>query len=80
VLYKHPKGIRIVKQTEWTYWDGGNCPVPKGLLSDVVLRNGSKYCGDIQKKNWSHICGQNDIIAYRITGVAEGYTDEESLV
>jgi hypothetical protein len=69
------KKLRLAEQTKWTAWTGGKCPVPEGCAGKVILRGGSIL--DVEPGlDWRH--GEPimaDIIAYRITGVAPGYTD-----
>lgn len=76
--------LRLIEQTDFTYWSGGECPVPEGVLLEVVFRD-----GDIQFINkeslvmmlrWDHTGRGSDIIAYRITGLTDGYTDNLSEV
>ena len=56
--------------SDWIEWNGGECPVPKGTLVDVLYRSagiktsvaaGGKYAHD-----WADDDMGRDIIAYRI--------------
>lgn len=80
----HIGHLRIVPQTRWTYHDGGECPVPEGLVVDVITRAGDLGCGigNDSDLSWSDSASDDDIIAYRITGVdrAGGWTDDPSEV
>jgi hypothetical protein len=69
--------LRIAEQTEFTYWAGGECPLPDGLHIGFVLRDGST-CDVVHASRlcWSHRSGANDCIAYRIIGLADGWTDD----
>ena len=69
--------VRIAEQKEFTYWGGGECPLPQGLICEVIRRDGTK---DITASGpvdgfWCHCRNDLDIIAYRILGVARGWTD-----
>lgn len=69
--------IRLIENPEFTYWPGGDCPLPEGVMVEVVVRDGDK----ITKKEaivylWTNTKSYHDIIAYRIVGVAEGWSAE----
>lgn len=62
------------RMNRWHSWQGGDCPVPEGFIGDILLRNG------VQSKNkklccwkWVHSGNYSDIIAFRVTGLADGY-------
>jgi hypothetical protein len=71
--------LRLKEQTQFTYWGGGECPVPEGVVGQVIFRKGniggqqdiSKYGGHL----WAHHNNFADTIAYRITGLADEWTD-----
>jgi hypothetical protein len=72
--------LRLAEQTQFTYWGGGECPVPEGVVVEAILRDGDKYKNPT---SWRHAiindephCG--DVIAYRIIGLASDYTDNPS--
>jgi hypothetical protein len=72
-----PSKLRLKEQTEFTYWPGGECPVPEGVRTEVIYRDGVKkraYLSDVPHL-WKHERQDSDIIAYRITGLADGFTD-----
>ncbi|MGL4232663.1 MAG: hypothetical protein ACRCWJ_14965 [Casimicrobium sp.] len=78
--------IKITPQERWTAWTGGDCPVPEGLLVELVSRDSTHQVNskNVRRKWWGHYlagskCSGIDIIAYRILGLAEGWTDDESL-
>lgn len=55
-------------------WNGGKCPIPEGLMINVVFRNGQlanivDYCGE----RWVHLKRELDIIQFTVTGIKEGY-------
>jgi hypothetical protein len=73
--------MRLAKQVKWTAWLGGECPVPEGCEVRVVCR-GLHYNlapgKALEEKYWTWNTENNydyDIIAYRITGVDDGWTD-----
>ena len=93
VVYAWPEAVlRITEQKEFTYWGGGACPVPDGVRVEVVLRR--RYGqGDrapttefiyvdrnTGTTHWPHDGTDSDIIAYRILGLAYGWTDDPELV
>jgi hypothetical protein len=51
--------------------------VPEGVVVEVVLRqwNAPKEYTSPENVGWSHDNFDGDIIAYRITGLADGWTD-----
>jgi hypothetical protein len=69
--------LQLAEQTEFTYWGGGECPVPKGVDVECALRGKSTFRATMHsdKFRWVHLDVDSDIIAYRITGLAEGWTD-----
>lgn len=73
--------LRIAEQREFIYWDGGDCPLPEGLHVEVVRRTGNKHRVNTSTPDsvleWNHTSDvpQFHVIAYRILGVAPGYTD-----
>lgn len=71
--------LRIIEQKDFTYWGGGVCPVPAGVVVEVVMRN--KRVEEYQAIGcrWSHDVYEKDIIAYRLVGLAEGWTDDPEL-
>jgi hypothetical protein len=75
------RSLRLAEQTEFTYWGGGECPVPEGVVVEVIWDDRTKERAvgkDEAILQWSHdtYCASNKIItAYRITGLADGWTD-----
>jgi hypothetical protein len=70
--------LRLAEQTKFTYWGGGDCPVPDSTTFEVVLRTGDKQKAVFQSQ-WQHKCNDQDqVIAYRITSLADGWTDDPS--
>lgn len=59
-------------------WSGGECPLPEGVLVRLQLR-GSIPTPDPEAKDcrWRHNGGSDDIIAYRVIGLAPGYVYPE---
>lgn len=79
------KELRIAEQTEFTYWGGGERPMPDGLMVECVTVDYFE-CGSVtfaEARCVIHSSNFNDlknIIAYRILGLAEGWTDDPALV
>lgn len=72
----NPSYLRIAEQKEFTYWGGGECPMPEGLLVEAVFRaDGPRNIAAAIVYGWKHDQGGADIIAYRITGLDDGWTD-----
>lgn len=69
------KHMRIIEQKEFTFWGGGECPVPEGVVCEVVTRRGQvlTFTNPIVQA-WTQ-WGSVDVIGYRIIGVAGGWTD-----
>jgi hypothetical protein len=67
--------IRLAEQTKPTYWEGGECPVPEGVVVEVRFRDGDKEQDLPSNFRWDHIKSDGDIIGYRIIGLADGWTD-----
>ena len=69
-------GIKLAPDQPWVVWFGGECPVPEGVMVEIVGRD-----GDIERSwsssgyRWSHDGNCGDIIAYRISGIADGWTE-----
>lgn len=56
----------------WIFWGGGACPVPEGFAFEVTCRTGVIREQE-EVTDWAHTGHGGDIIAYRITGLAEGH-------
>lgn len=56
----------------WMFWGGGACPVPEGVTFEVTCRSGAVREQE-EVSDWTHTVNIGDIIAYRITGLAEGW-------
>jgi len=79
-IHRHTSELRIAKQKEFTYWDGGDCPVPEGVRVEVALRDGLPiFVVETHEFRWTHFGTPDDIIGYRIVGVAKGWTDDPEL-
>lgn len=69
--------VRLAQQTKWAYWGGGDCPVPDGLVVEAIFRDDKnsvlKFPDQLE---WEHYKVSSDIIAYRIIGLADGWTDD----
>jgi hypothetical protein len=72
---KFSDSIRLAEQTEWTAWTGGECPVPEGCEYQWISGYGIVYYSLDTAENWGSLGGAGRVAAYRITGIAEGYTD-----
>lgn len=58
----------------WHSWQGGECPVPEGLMGTVKFRNGlTADLANYVWGDWGHTRTLEDIIAFRVTGLADGY-------
>jgi hypothetical protein len=69
--------LRLAEQTQFTYWGGGECPVPDGVVVEVTTRERVVYARESVNLIWRHDDDYlTDIIAYRITGLADGWTDD----
>jgi hypothetical protein len=70
------ENLRLAEQTEFTYWGGGECPVPEGVMVEVVIRRDDKLKKVGTDFIWFRdLILDNEIIAYRITALADGWTD-----
>ena len=69
----------LIEQAEFTYWPGGECPLPDGVMVEVIFRDGGKKTDvAVDKLRWEHFLSAreftgSDIIAYRILGLAPGW-------
>jgi hypothetical protein len=71
--------VRLKEQTQFTYWGGGDCPVPEGVVVEVVFRNKTQSTGyEAKEYHWQHVGADGDIIAYRILKLADNFTDNPS--
>lgn len=73
------RNLRLKEQTQFTYWGGGECPVPEGVVVECILRKGIKLNNCSRNLYWKHdsvVEQDRHIIAYRITGLADGWTDD----
>jgi hypothetical protein len=70
--------VRLAEQTQFTYWGGGECPVPEGVVVEVVFRDGDKTPDLADDFTWEHVKNSGDIIAYRILKLADNFTDNPS--
>jgi hypothetical protein len=68
--------LRLVEQNDFTFWGGGECPVPDGVVVEAVYRGRAcdSFSG-VKTRNWWHTGQSVDIIGYRVTGLEEGWTD-----
>ena len=65
--------IELREQAEFTYWPGGECPLPDGVMVEVVHRSGFERKGVATDFEWDKQLEYSDIIAHRILGLAEGW-------
>lgn len=56
-------------------WHGGKCPLPEGVEYVATLRSGSRTT---VITDWGHDHGghRGDVISFRVTGIADGWTEE----
>ena len=65
------------RKHHWHSWQGGKCPLPEGLLVEVIRRDGKSMPADISFLwDWSHANESSDIIAFKVLGPAEGWKYE----
>lgn len=64
------------RMDHWHSWQGGECPLPEGIDYEVMHRDGTVWRPEqVQGHTWKYevpFC-DTDIIAFRVTGLAEGY-------
>ena len=68
-----------VRQDHWHSWQGGECPLPEGLKGEIKNREGSiqSYTfSAIPDKRWLSDGANNNIIAFKVLGVAGGWRYE----
>lgn len=58
----------------WHSWQGGDCPLPEGLAVEVMFRLGQTTNHRYMDGRWSHVDSGGDIIAFKVTGLADGWT------
>ena len=63
------------EQQPWILWQGGECPVPNDIIVEVEFRNGGSCVDEPNCFRWGKTGTSGDIIAYRIAGLAQGWTD-----
>lgn len=69
--------VQLLPQ-DWKVWFGGECPVPEGVVGNVLFWDRSRYFSELAKFNWKYSKDHTDgydIIAYQITGLAEGWAE-----
>jgi len=80
-----PSKICIIREKHWISWQGGECPLPEGLIIEIQTRKSSEssvkitdYRSDVWGWYWNAPTCDNrgDIIAFKITGVADGWRYE----
>lgn len=66
------------RMNHWHAWQGGECPLPEGVVADAVYRDGEIRKGIFVKAwNWEHKQSTSmtvDIIAFKVIGLADGYS------
>jgi hypothetical protein len=63
------------RMEHWHSWQGdetGQCPLPEGLLVKLEFRDG-RIASNYLKYSWDHTNEEFDIIAFKVTGLADGY-------
>lgn len=79
IIFYPMSHFRLAEQTDFTYWPGGECPIPQGVKVQVTIRDGELFTYEqADTIRWNHTYHGGDIIAYRITGLVDGYTDNPS--
>lgn len=73
------KNLRLAPEDQqpWLLWMGGECPVPKVVKVRVLLRDGieSDYVWSLHRWFYNSRTKTIEIIAYKVTGLEEGWTD-----
>ena len=71
--YKHTCRPRF---NYWFCWNGGDLsPIPEGFRIEVRLRDDMTYvCNDYERFRWTKTGKKDDIIAFRIVDVLEGWS------
>ena len=67
-------------ENDWKPWFGGECPVPEGLIIEVMFQSLENpvvipFTFSSKGINWNVNGGQGRVLAYRILGVAEGWAE-----
>lgn len=80
--YASYHNLRLIEQPNFQYWGGGECPVPDGILVKIIMRDGKRAICDAGEVRWNNhgVDGNlhgGDIVAYRIIGLAGGWSDHE---
>lgn len=61
---------KALESAGWTTHDGGPMPVEKGILIDLIYRDGTtKYsqpAGEMWSQDWSHDMHSSDIVGYHV--------------
>jgi hypothetical protein len=83
VDWRYFQNLRLREQKDWQVHLGGDCPVPEGVEVAVLFRGyyynkTNNTSSPASSLCWNHNGGDVDIIAYRITGLAKGWTDNPS--
>lgn len=82
ILFQYPTA-QIITNPQFISWNpvlGRSCPVPDGILVDVITRTGqliSSIKGSDSRISWAcniHTPCNEGVIAYRIVGVDEGFS------
>ena len=60
----------------WIEWDGGDMPVSRSTVVEVTRRDHVVNRGMANGFAWTHIGSVSDIVAYRVMGDANEWTDE----
>lgn len=64
----------LPRMNHWQSWQGGECPLPEGIVVETIYREDS-----MPEKNvvtdlfWKHHSEADDIIAFKVIGLADGY-------
>lgn len=76
----HFKYSRVRQTPHIHFWDGGGkCPLPEGLKVNLIFRHGDNLrlpAIDYMSARWTHEFTIDDIIAFEVLGVAEGWRYE----
>lgn len=65
--------LRLIEQPEVTFWKGGECPVPEGVMVELHFRGGEEDTHEGITMAWERRGSVSDIIGYRILGLADGW-------
>lgn len=62
------------RMNHWHSWQGGECPLPEGLVISMILRSGQRVNDAAPTYQlWTYVHNDTDIIAFKITGLQSNF-------